>query len=69
MDRFFQSKKSQKADALRTLIEKNEQLYMGPVIYQELLQGIRDDREVSTDCGKGRTEQKEVEKAASKQKT
>lgn len=41
---FFHGKNNQVSLTLKRLIERNEAIYLCPVIYQELLQGIRDDR-------------------------
>jgi predicted nucleic acid-binding protein len=41
---FFHGKDNQESIILREIIENNEPLHMCPIIYQEILQGIRDDR-------------------------
>ena len=41
---FFSEKKSKQADILQQLIEEENNICICPVIYQEVLQGVRDDK-------------------------
>jgi predicted nucleic acid-binding protein len=41
---FFSEKKSKQADILQQLIEEENNICICPIIYQEVLQGVRDDK-------------------------
>jgi predicted nucleic acid-binding protein len=44
IDFFYTNKKSKQADILQELIEAEEDVCICPIVYQEVLQGIRDDK-------------------------
>jgi predicted nucleic acid-binding protein len=47
VDFFCEKIKSKQADVLQQLIEEENNICICPIIYQEVLQGIRDDRTFS----------------------
>jgi len=44
VDFFCEKKKSKQADVLQQLIEEENNICICPIIYQEVLQGVRDDK-------------------------
>jgi len=44
VDFFHERERSTRADALQQLIEGGQPIFICPIIYQEVLQGIRDDK-------------------------
>ena len=44
VDFFREKERTKQADALQQLLEEENNIYICPIIYQEVLQGIRDDK-------------------------
>ena len=44
VDFFCEKEKSKQADVLQQLIEEENNICICPIIYQEVLQGVRDDK-------------------------
>lgn len=44
IDFFHEKEKTKQADILQKLIEEENNIYICPIVYQEILQGVKDDR-------------------------